>query len=139
MYLGSHRSKIKKRIPITFNYVKRGTIIEAKYKGLERLSPKLTMYLVLNPNYKGYMHVLDLTFVHPRFLLPENLKKLMAKTATDELRNTPYQKLIFEDRSQDVYKAVIKGLFPTAYRTLKRTTSANQGFFNINLVDYNFK
>ena len=139
MYLGPHRSKIEKRIPITFNYVKRGTIIEAKYKGLERLSPKSTMYLVLSPNYMGYMHVLDLTFVHPRFLLPENVGKIMANIKTEEFRNKTYQRLLFEDRSQDVYNKVIKGLFPTAYRTLKRTKTANQGFFGISLIDYKFE
>ena len=135
-FLGPHKANIQNRIPITFTYVRKGSIIEAKYKGLERLSPKLSMYLVLQPNYRGYMHVLDLTFVHPQYLKTAKLSKLLAEGVEDTYQGKKYNRLQFNDKSRDIYYATIKTNFPEGYRTLKRIKTANQGFYNIKLINY---
>lgn len=121
-YTNTHQSNVLDEINIPNSKIKRGMMIKVRYQK-QSGETKNGLYLVLDPNYKARMHVLDLDYISPQMLKTKLFKHTKYKQPLMETINgRQYSRLEFSANSRNIYQSVISNLvndgFGPSYRTL---------------------
>lgn len=64
-YYANHYEDVTYRKAISKSILQNGMIVSIEYRASYRVSKKLSLYMIISPDYAGYVHVIDLDYVKP--------------------------------------------------------------------------
>lgn len=66
MFYTQHKRLISGHRVVKQKDLRNGMVLEIKYKATYRSRPKTSLYLVIEPKYRGYIHTIDLDYIQPK-------------------------------------------------------------------------
>ncbi|MBC8147431.1 MAG: hypothetical protein H8E98_05545 [Bacteroidetes bacterium] len=137
-FYNSHILNINDKIQFSVPNLEKGMIINCMYQPEYALTPKKYMLLILNPRFKGKIHVLSLDEFNVR-----NFNRLAENTGLvyipkiRRFRKLRIPKLIMEVSSRRFYYGKLKRELKNHYNNGYRTFLINK-MINVMLIDYKF-
>jgi len=120
-YFSSHNSGVMFRIDASKAQLKPGMVVAIDYRATYRVAKKMSLYIVVDPNYEGFLHVVDLDYIKPSEFI-SYLKYSIEKTPIiTKIGKWDIPMFNFRAKGDALYRQLTAGITEDCYRKLSVT------------------
>ena len=135
-YYNTHLTKKESSVIIPKSALEKGMIIQARYTSADK-SARPYMFVVLNRNFRGKVHLLSLNEMTTYQLNDMARRTVIRIIPNFKKRGLDFEKLLIMESSNRFYHRKLAGNMDTLYNHSYRTFFANK-IGLVQLIDYRF-